>query len=79
MSTWKNPKRMVWHTVTCPRCNRVINRVKLPGLMQVTSHRVCAKCTSGAPAPRRAPRAEGQQGAPPRRRRGPAPAAAPAD
>jgi hypothetical protein len=48
MGTWKTPNRLVWHTIVCSRCNRVINRVKLPGISRKISYRLCDKC--GVPA-----------------------------
>jgi hypothetical protein len=50
MSTWKTPGRLVWHTVLCSQCGRVITRARLPGLQRVTSYRICEQCTAGAPA-----------------------------
>ena len=55
MSTWKMPERLVWHTVVCSQCGRVITRARLPGLQRVVSYRICDKCTAaGAPARRAA-------------------------
>ena len=50
MSTWKDPNRLVWHTARCSRCNRIISRAKLPGVMRQTVYRLCAKCVAGTPA-----------------------------
>ena len=65
MSTWKDPNRLVWHTARCSRCNRIISRAKLPGVMRQTVYRLCAKCTAGTPA--------ASSGGAPRRGRGPRP------
>ena len=48
MGTWKTPNRLVWHTIICSRCNRVLNRVKLPGISRKTSYRVCENCGAAA-------------------------------
>ena len=65
MSTWKDPNRLVWHTARCSRCNRIISRAKLPGVMRQTVYRLCAKCAAGTPA--------ASSGGAPRRGRGPRP------
>jgi hypothetical protein len=49
MTTWKDPKRVVWHTLRCSRCNTIINRAKLPGFIRETVYRVCEKCAARAP------------------------------
>ncbi len=46
MGTFKHPARSVWHTSVCSRCNRVIQRVLLPGLQKRTTLRVCDRCLS---------------------------------
>ena len=48
MSTWKDPNRLVWHTARCSRCNRIISRAKLPGLMRQTVYRPCANVRRNA-------------------------------
>ena len=75
MSTWKDPNRLVWHTARCSRCNRIISRAKLPGVMRQTVYRLCAKCAAGA-ATTSGGGARRGRGSRPRRREGAA--AAPA-
>lgn len=71
MGTWKNPVRLVWHEVICSRCSRIINRVKLPGLIRSQSHRLCTQCAAGGAGPSRRGGNGGGSGAarPPRERR----------
>ena len=77
MSTWKDPNRLVWHTARCSRCNRIISRAKLPGVMRQTVYRLCAKCAAGAATTASGGGARRGRGARPRRREG-ASAATPA-
>ena len=73
MGTFKHPTRYAWHTSVCTRCNRVIQRVLLPGLQKRTTLRVCDRCLSegsnqqsqaaaGAPAPAGGRRPRGRGG-----------------
>ena len=70
MGTWKNPNRLVWHEVSCSRCNKVITRIKLPGLTRSRSERLCNECAAAGPQPPRTgrePRGRAPRRAPPAR------------
>lgn len=70
MSTWKDPNRLVWHTARCSRCNRIISRAKLPGVMRQTVYRLCAKCAAGTATTSSGGGARRGRGPRPRRREG---------
>ncbi|MBI4336492.1 MAG: hypothetical protein HY683_01485 [Chloroflexi bacterium] len=67
MNNWKSPGSLVWITVQCPECHRIIRRVKLPGLEQRVHHRQCDNCATQGRRERQPQRKAG-----PERRRVPA-------
>lgn len=44
MKNWKDPAKLVWHTVICPKCRKVASRVKLPAIQKQTYNRLCNDC-----------------------------------
>ena len=70
MSTWKDPNRLVWHTARCSKCNRIISRAKLPGVMRQTVYRLCAKCAAGTATTSSGGAGRRGRGSRPRRREG---------
>lgn len=60
LGTWKDPHAVSWHYLVCYRCGRLIDRVKIAGLVRRTAYRLCDVC-AGTGQQRQAERRRGEQ------------------